>query len=266
MSELLGVKITQALSNTWLDYCGFHRAELRIIKLGNWHSLTATCLHVITMSPFLSPLFLFLSAPGVHKCIRRAARGQCICKVDNVSLRLVSTSNLLYFKIKVAQNTACCCSVHIMDVCTVTLKVMAFCRPSGEICNRSDTARISWVLTTSADSSTSVWAHGPREWLHCSCKCAILNKTTEGTFQMFKSTVPALYGKRHCPSAVWMTALWICCSGLQDWSGECPWHSVASWSPPHPPSQWSHSYHPNMTWYNEHNYTSLKIMRAINRQ
>ncbi len=59
MSELLGVKITQALSNPRLDYCGFHRAELRIIKLGYWHSLTATCLHVITMSPFLSPFFSF---------------------------------------------------------------------------------------------------------------------------------------------------------------------------------------------------------------
>ncbi len=42
------------------------------------------------------------------------------------------------FKNKSAQS-----SVHIMDVCTVTLKVMAFCRPSGEICNSSATARIS---------------------------------------------------------------------------------------------------------------------------
>lgn len=40
---------------------------------------------------------------------------------------------------------------------TVTLKVMAFCRPSGEICSSSATAWISRVLTTEATSCASVW-------------------------------------------------------------------------------------------------------------
>ena len=39
---------------------------------------------------------------------------------------------------------------------TVTLKVMAFCRPSGETCSSSATAWISRALTTEATSCASV--------------------------------------------------------------------------------------------------------------
>lgn len=44
-------------------------------------------------------------------------------------------------------------SLHTL---TVTLKVMAFCRPSGEICSSSATVRISVALTTVAISWQSV--------------------------------------------------------------------------------------------------------------
>lgn len=42
---------------------------------------------------------------------------------------------------------------------TVTLNVMAFCRPSGEICRSSATAWISRALTTEAVSCASVYVN-----------------------------------------------------------------------------------------------------------
>lgn len=134
---------------------------------------------------------------------------------------------------------------------TVTLKVMDFCRPSGEICRSSATTRISWALTTDATSWDSVCQdkesqksnllHGTSEIEHYSAASWGEGKDTSIWLSFF---VPRISRRRHFLSGGWKTGFWRYRSGLRHWSEVFPWRWGACGNPPHHSCQQSHSLHP----------------------